>query len=397
MINSKKKGFTIVELVIVIAVIAVLAAVLIPTFSNLVKKANMSADQQAVRQMNTALAIETRPEDIEGAVTLLDKAGYNAFESLSPVSKGYNFYWVASNNTIVLVDENLKVVFPANLEGEDLTEKAAKGEAFNLKGGFIADSLENNDDLLEAIDKGQSVTLKEDIVIEQPLYVNKGETITIDLGGNELKTANSNVQDGDGKNTKSDYALEIRGTVTIKSGTISSRGIMVKPGGHLIVGEDVTINATDKGGGYAINCQGGEVTIDGATINVLEGDQKTDPITEITYDPAAIRLTGGKITIKDGTFNTPKTAQYAFRIEGGELVIDTCNVSAWRGCIYALGGNITINGGSYTAGGNGGGWVIASAGGTINVNGGTFTNISNASNISTSETEDGKGIINGLN
>lgn len=34
-----KNGFTIVELVIVIAVIAILAAVLIPTFSNLVKKA----------------------------------------------------------------------------------------------------------------------------------------------------------------------------------------------------------------------------------------------------------------------------------------------------------------------------------------------------------------------
>ena len=57
MINSKKKGFTIVELVIVIAVIAILSAVLIPTFSNLVKKANTSADIQAVRQMNTHLAI----------------------------------------------------------------------------------------------------------------------------------------------------------------------------------------------------------------------------------------------------------------------------------------------------------------------------------------------------
>ena len=36
--HKSKKGFTIVELVIVIAVIAILAAVLIPTFSNLVKK-----------------------------------------------------------------------------------------------------------------------------------------------------------------------------------------------------------------------------------------------------------------------------------------------------------------------------------------------------------------------
>ena len=50
---NKKKGFTIVELVIVIAVIAILAAVLIPNISKLVKKANQSADESLVRNLNT--------------------------------------------------------------------------------------------------------------------------------------------------------------------------------------------------------------------------------------------------------------------------------------------------------------------------------------------------------
>lgn len=44
-----KKGFTIVELVIVIAVIAILAAVLIPTFAAVVEKANRSAEMQNAR------------------------------------------------------------------------------------------------------------------------------------------------------------------------------------------------------------------------------------------------------------------------------------------------------------------------------------------------------------
>ena len=44
--TSNKKGFTIVELVIVIAVIAILAGVMIPTFSGLVEKANESAAMQ---------------------------------------------------------------------------------------------------------------------------------------------------------------------------------------------------------------------------------------------------------------------------------------------------------------------------------------------------------------
>ena len=59
--KMNKKGFTIVELVIVIAVIAILAAVLIPTFSNIIAKANESSALQACRneliELKAALAI----------------------------------------------------------------------------------------------------------------------------------------------------------------------------------------------------------------------------------------------------------------------------------------------------------------------------------------------------
>ena len=44
-----KKGFTIVELVIVIAVIAILAGVLIPTFANVVAKAEESKAMQETK------------------------------------------------------------------------------------------------------------------------------------------------------------------------------------------------------------------------------------------------------------------------------------------------------------------------------------------------------------
>ena len=50
-----KKGFTIVELVIVIAVIAILAAVMIPTFSGMVKKSKDSAAMQQAQSAYTAV------------------------------------------------------------------------------------------------------------------------------------------------------------------------------------------------------------------------------------------------------------------------------------------------------------------------------------------------------
>jgi len=46
-----KRAFTITELVIVIAVIAILAAVLIPTFSNVIEKANLSSAMQSARNV----------------------------------------------------------------------------------------------------------------------------------------------------------------------------------------------------------------------------------------------------------------------------------------------------------------------------------------------------------
>ncbi|MBQ7445769.1 MAG: type II secretion system protein [Clostridia bacterium] len=54
-----KKGFTIVELVIVIAVIAILAAVLIPTFATVIQKANENAALQAARNAYTEIMAVT--------------------------------------------------------------------------------------------------------------------------------------------------------------------------------------------------------------------------------------------------------------------------------------------------------------------------------------------------
>ena len=160
MINSRKKGFTFVELVIVIAVVAVLAAVLIPNFGNSVKKANMSDDQQAVVQMNKLLALDEvadpKPETTDAVVAVLIKNGYS--DDLTTYYSDYKLAWLKEHNDIVLV-ENDTVEYP---------EKYAE-ESF------------------ESIQNGETVFVSEDVITDGLSADIAGE-YTVNLNGNKLES-----------------------------------------------------------------------------------------------------------------------------------------------------------------------------------------------------------------
>ena len=111
--KNNKKGFTIVELVIVIAIIAILAAVLIPTFSNVIKQANLSNDKQFVRNMNTTLAIEAIPNGFSSAgdaVNALNRNGYSG--KYKTYSSGYHYCYSLEKNQMYLLDDENQIIFP---------------------------------------------------------------------------------------------------------------------------------------------------------------------------------------------------------------------------------------------------------------------------------------------
>lgn len=132
--KRNKRGFTIVELVIVIAVIAILAAVLIPTFTSLVRKANLSSDMQAVRQMNTVLkayaAEHGKPENIETAMKVIADAGYDV-DAWSPLTSGYQVYWFKEDNVCILYNvADSKVEYPTDYSTVDLLAPENVGKFF---------------------------------------------------------------------------------------------------------------------------------------------------------------------------------------------------------------------------------------------------------------------------
>lgn len=110
--KNKYKGFTIVELVIVIAVVAVLAAVLIPTFSAIIKRTNISADTQVARNMNVILASESVSDIPMTPVKVKELLGKNGITDFTPQTRFYTFYWLANENVIILADESDRPVYP---------------------------------------------------------------------------------------------------------------------------------------------------------------------------------------------------------------------------------------------------------------------------------------------
>ncbi len=119
---KNNRGFTVVELVIVIAVIAILAAVMIPTFSAIVKSANISADTQAVRNMNIILTSESAdsptPDDPATVIAILKENGITDF---TPQTKSHKFFWLKDENVIILADEGDRPVYPEEYLGESLS------------------------------------------------------------------------------------------------------------------------------------------------------------------------------------------------------------------------------------------------------------------------------------
>ncbi|MBR2433583.1 MAG: type II secretion system protein [Clostridia bacterium] len=90
MMKKLKKGFTLVELVIVIAVIAVLAAVLIPTFSGIVNRAKVTSDIETASSLNT-LAANT--SSVEEFVKAVEENENLSVKNLIPQVNGNKFIW----------------------------------------------------------------------------------------------------------------------------------------------------------------------------------------------------------------------------------------------------------------------------------------------------------------
>ncbi len=148
--KRSKKGFTLVELLVVIGILAVLAVVSVVGYFGFIKKANISNDVSLTTQLNTILqANETtdgKNKYPQEAVEELVDGGFDVTK-FTPTTSGYNYVYDLSQNRVFLLDESYTVVAPS-----DLTLTTDKASVF----GFAS----SQEEVTKFNNAGYSVYLK---------------------------------------------------------------------------------------------------------------------------------------------------------------------------------------------------------------------------------------------
>ena len=388
MINSKKKGFTIVELVIVIAVIAVLSAVLIPTFSNLVRKANISSDTVLAKNLNTALSLyeaENEVATFEDALEGIKEHGY-LIANLNTKTSGCFFVWEKDTNQILLVDskDEYKVLFSVRdgygepdeswhfaISNKDIAAQVKAGQPYVT----IKQTVANMNDLQEILSVGGEVYIDESLVLnkENLLEFNKENiTTVVNLGNAQLSTEGImsnqvpiNIKKGeviinggiigalgsgvdlDGNSYSTPINSEDNTIVTINNTQFNGSGVSpIKFSGK------ATLNNVKLTGGYFYSYGNGNVTLNNG--EVVCSDVAIWVTNTITHEDGTHTYDGlSTLTINGGKYESGITDENwgAVSVHDGTIIINEGEFKSAEGHMFGIIGTtkpeIIINGGTF--------------------------------------------------
>ncbi|MEG1923020.1 MAG: prepilin-type N-terminal cleavage/methylation domain-containing protein [Clostridia bacterium] len=140
--KGKKKGFTLVELMIVIVIIGILAAIIVPTVTGAIQKGKIAKDQADVKTMNMFIAMYKAEI---GATSIDIHDAYNAITSNNIIPKATsndNTFWFDTvSEQVVLANTKNAIVGNVNLN---------KGKAI-ANNTFAATTPHKNDNEVEAL------------------------------------------------------------------------------------------------------------------------------------------------------------------------------------------------------------------------------------------------------
>lgn len=111
-IKKNEKGFTLMEMLIVVAIIAVLVAIAIPTFTSSLNKAKVATDQANIRAGYASAMLKVLESDLDGAT--------------APIAAGTKF-WLNADGSVTQADAAPTSAYACKIDSP--TNAAVAGQA----------------------------------------------------------------------------------------------------------------------------------------------------------------------------------------------------------------------------------------------------------------------------
>lgn len=299
---SKKRGFTIIELVIVIAVVAILAAVLIPVFSNLVEQAKEANDTALVRNLNTAAKLGNKHYDTMYDVlkAVDEEGGYNV-SKINAQSKS-EILWDMENQCFVMLKD---------------------GEEVKSENKYNYWKIYNKGEVIPAAaDQTYSVYVADDKLKKLPTG---GMSVGVDLGNNEVINSVSYKNTGDAKS-----GVVIRTNTWETTATVNAANDNVK---HYGIAGKVTVTAVAEnsyhefGETKAIVVKSGRVVV-----------EKDGVVNTVVAAPASGSTVKVEVTTSDTIVYAPDSVEVKGTTSSGALSSTTEINNAVTAAKYFAGG-----------------------------------------------------------
>ena len=389
----KKKGFTIVELVIVIAVISILAAVTIPAFSSIVRKAQISAASQLSANFNKAVvgyeAVNAPITLMHDAVTAVEDYGFERSDLVDDDGR-YYVVWDSENNRFVVFDEEEGDVCSEEGNTTPLTklwkvvDEIPSEQVTSL---YLTDEFdEKTVSVTVGIDVGDNESVEEIIYTDTDeqvkdiiIRVNDPQTIVnLDNKGNDNVTVIGLNEDADAETPPPTEPDEPNVPETPKDTDAP------KPPDEPVEEETDDPNAFDPDDivvqdgkvvysmltGEQYNSLNGAMTLGGELVLLADVREctikvKEDVVLDLNgftigylneYTDHTVIIDGGTLTVKDTSedksgaiINATKHDYHlsAIRIEKGALILEDGTIQGSKSAIYLNSGtSATINGGN---------------------------------------------------
>ncbi len=351
--KKMKKGFTIVELVIVIAVIAILAGVLIPVFSNVVDKANKSKDTQLVRNLNEALAVDLDEHNtMYDALQAAKEFGYDVGK-INASATDNEILWDSKNDAFVYLNGGNLEYIPG-FEAQPVADHELWIISNTVSTKYSTYYTGNDTEVTveTGFDAGEKTGIKVNVATDETITLTVRTTSKNDVVTATAPNATINFYGFAGEfdviSVDDENCLHVFGQVDflkVAAGKVKAENNAVIKAIH-IADNDATIEINAQAVVETVTASSG-VTLDGEKIKGVELNEIIENVNPDEAQTGATLFAGGFGTetapylVEDRTQfeNISRIADYSYYKWVGESVVDASNWSKTNTLVGSFDGN----------------------------------------------------------